>query len=175
MIRQLRLPIFLLLILLSILWLRDHSKNLDVELPNPSTQEELPEEQDEFRITAHFAIYTNGTFRVFTAPMYHHAASFAFLEEEDPNLIIVMAKGVTWRDFFATLPLSLSHECLVTGTNEEFCTNQEKSLLFYLNGERKEDVLDRQIQDGDQLLISYGSDAESVISSQLDTFNDLSK
>jgi len=117
---------------------------------------------------AYFAIFTNGTFRVFTAPMYHNLSADMYIEANNPNTIIIKKAGATWSDFFSTLPFKLSHECLTTGTNQTFCTKEGSVLKFYLNGERKENVLDQEIQDGDKLLVTYGSESEIEIKKQLD-------
>jgi len=36
---------------------------------------------------ASFAIFTNGTFRVFTAAMYHNLSPNAYIEASNPNVI----------------------------------------------------------------------------------------
>ncbi|MBI4066337.1 hypothetical protein HY411_01330, partial [Candidatus Gottesmanbacteria bacterium] len=90
-----------------------------------------------------------------------------YIEGTNPNVIKIKKSGITWNDFFNTLPFSLTHECLTTGTKETFCSNTTKTLRFYLNGVRKTTVLEEVIQSGDQLLVSYGNEGDDVISRQL--------
>lgn len=105
--------------------------------------------------TARFEIYTNGTKRVFTAAMYHNQSPEVYLEAADPGLIYVGRTGITWEDFFATLPFSLDEKCLVTGTKQTFCNNRDQRLYFYLNGSETSGVLPRQINPNDSLRVEY--------------------
>ena len=116
---------------------------------------------------ASFLIFTNGVRRVFTAAMYHNLSADAYIEAANPAIIQVKKSGITWGRFFATLPFELSATCLVTGTGERFCNTASRSLKFYLNGERTENFLDMEIRDGDWSLISYGSEDETRLASEL--------
>jgi len=122
---------------------------------------------------AFFAIFTNGTFRVFTASMYHNLSEDVFIQADNPNTVHVKKSGITWDTFFKTLPFSLTDECLTTGTKETFCTNQNSTLKFYLNGVRNDDILNKEINDGDEMLITYGSEHEEQIQRQLDRLSSL--
>lgn len=108
-------------------------------------------------ITATFEIYTNGTKRIFTQSMYHRQSADVYIENPNPNVVNVKKPGVTWNDFFATLPFSLTEECLITGTKQTFCSNDAAQLRFFINGIESRDALDLQIQAGDHLVVRYGS------------------
>lgn len=129
--------------------------------PHPSP----PREQITKR--ASFAIFTNGTFRIFTDPKYHHLSSDVYLRPEEPNVIYVKKLGVTWDDFFKTLPMSLTPDCLTTGTGQTFCSSSTQQLKFYLNGQPDQAALEKVIEDSDSLLVSYGSQTPSEIAKQL--------
>ncbi len=92
---------------------------------------------------ASFVIFTNGTFRIFTAAMYHNLSDDVFIQADNPNIIHIKKEGVTWNDFFSTLPFKLTSDCLTTGTKQTFCTGSNGSLKFYLNNERKKSMLDQ--------------------------------
>lgn len=117
--------------------------------------------------TSGFAIYTNGTFRVFGASMYHNRSADVYLKADDPNIVYVKKSGLTWGDFFKTLPMKLTSDCLTTGTGQTFCSGTEGSLKFYLNGVRVDDFLVRMIGQGDRALITFGNENESEIQKQL--------
>ena len=53
---------------------------------------------------ASFAIFTNGTFRLFTAAMYHNLSEDVFIQADNPNIVHVKKTGITWDVFFKTLP-----------------------------------------------------------------------
>lgn len=107
---------------------------------------------------ASFVIYTNGTLRVFTDPRYHNLSQDVYIEADNPSIIHVKKRETTWADFFGTLPMKLSAECLTTGTGQRFCTNERQKLKFYLNGELKPDALEEVIKDGDELFVSFGDE-----------------
>lgn len=121
---------------------------------------------------AAFLIYTNGLKRSFAASMYHRRSPDAYLEASHPTIISVKKRGVTWDTFFKTLPFRLTRACLTTGTGDTFCSGGEGELKFYLNGVRVDDLLDRQIHDGDRALISYGVDGDAQIQKQFNQVSD---
>lgn len=116
---------------------------------------------------ASFAIFTHGTFRVFTAAMYHNLSSDVFIRASNPNIVLIKKSGVTWDSFFKTLPFKLTRDCLTTGTGQTFCTGQGGTLKFYLNGVRDNDLLDKTINAGDQALISFGNESDTQIQTQI--------
>ncbi|MDA1316620.1 MAG: hypothetical protein O3B87_01190 [bacterium] len=138
------------------------------EISTEVNREENIETIDErVNLRSSFAIVTNGTVRVFTAPMYHELSPDAFITANEPNSIQVTKAGTTWDDFFKTLPFSLSEECLITGTGETFCNEGNNTLKFFLNGNRVEKLLGKEIRNGDKALITYGQESEAQIQNQL--------
>ena len=106
--------------------------------------------------TASFEIYTQGTKRSFSAAMYHNQSPDVFLQSQNPNTVYVKKAGITWADFFGTLPFSLTKECLVTGTKQTFCTTETQKLRFFLNNAEAPGALDLAIEPEDRLRVSYG-------------------
>lgn len=119
-------------------------------------------------LQAGFAIFTEGTFRVFTAAMYHNQSEDVFITADNPNALTVKRSGITWGDFFGTLPMKLDATCLMTGTGRTFCTTEAKRLRFYINEIEDPLALGREIGQGDRLLVTYGSKNDSVLYSQFD-------
>ncbi len=115
-------------------------------LPTPSSQTEL---------TAHFEITTFGTQRTFSAAMYHNQSDDVYIEASDPSVVRVKRAGSTWDDFFSTLPFELTKDCLVTGTQQTYCSSEAVQLRFILNGEDTPNALKLPIQDGDYLEVRY--------------------
>ncbi len=147
------------------------SKSKDV-MKQDDTSSPVPQTVDK---KASFAIFTNGIFRIFTASMYHNLSEDVYIQADNPNIVLVKKSGVTWNDFFKTLPFSLTKSCLTTGTKETFCTNQSKTLKFYINGVQYDNLLDREIKDGDKALISFGSENEEQVQEQIEKLNVLSR
>lgn len=132
-----------------------------------------PIAQQKVDYEASFAIYTNGTFRVFTAAMYHNLSSDVYIQADNPNIVHVKKSGITWGDFFDTLPFKLSKECLTTGTKETFCAGGDGSLEFYLNGAITDNLLDLEIKQGDKALITFGNSSQTEIQRQIQSIPDI--
>lgn len=105
--------------------------------------------------TASFDIYTLGTKRIFTDSRYHDLSEKVYIPADSPEMVIVTDPSSTWSDLFESLPMSLSEECLTTGTNQTFCTNDTYRLRFFINDNEDPGVLDKQIKEGDSLKVTY--------------------
>lgn len=168
--------ILIILILLAIVggifvWQRQRSKltNATSLIQNIPTQTA----EEKTHIHAAFIIFTNGTKRIFTDSKYHERIPEAHLHVSSPSVIHIHAGGITWQEFFDSLPspMKVTAECLTTGTGQRFCTKGESDLKFYLNGQRaQQSILNQEIRDNDMLLISYGSENENQLREQLKQF-----
>lgn len=118
----------------------------------PQTQKNQPEEVN---IQATFQITTRGIVRSFKNPKYHLKSPEVFLSAEDPTIVHVAKTGVTWDDFFKTLPMKLTKDCLTTGDGETFCSGSGGTLRFYLNDQEDPNLLDKEIKDADKVLIEF--------------------
>lgn len=105
--------------------------------------------------TAEFDVYTEGVKRVFTSPMYHDLSRDVYITGANPNTVHVRKSGITWKDFFATLPMRLTDTCLVTGTGEKFCNGEQGFLKFSLQGKPVKNFLELEIHKGDKALIQF--------------------
>ncbi len=112
---------------------------------------------------ASFGIFTHGTFRIFTAAMYHNLSDDVFIQSDNPNIVHVKKGSITWGDFFNTLPFKLTKECLTTGTGETFCSGKGGTLRFYLNRVRDNDLLSKPIGSADTVLVTFGNEDDSQI------------
>lgn len=111
-----------------------------------------PQEAD---FTASFQIITKGVARSFKNPKYHQKSPDVFILAEDSTIVHVKKIGITWNDFFKTLPMKLTKDCLMTGDGESYCNDSGGNLKFYLNDKENQDLLDTEIKDGDKALIKY--------------------
>ena len=131
------------------------------ESSNNSPVQDAPQptstpEQENVDYTASFEIYTNGTKRDFRAAMYHNRSQDVYIESSDPSIIQVKKSVITWEEFFNSLPMRLTTQCLITGTNEQLCSDDEKKLRFFLNDKENPDSLFQTINDTDKLVVTYG-------------------
>lgn len=116
---------------------------------------------------ATFAIFTTGLQRRFEEAQYFQRSPRAYVEGNTPNTVFVADDEVTWRDFFETMPFTLTENCFVSVESQKYCNQGKYSVKFYINEKTTPDALDRIITDGDQFLITYGEDTDTEIMLQL--------
>lgn len=154
--RKLILGILILAMVGVAVYVYEGQDAVDSVVKNPDRITEPNEEvQEESNYSARFEIYTKGTKRIFTDAMYHNLSEDVYIAKDDPSVVYVEKSGVTWGEFFNTLPLSLGEECLVTGTGQRFCDGEGGQLMFYLNNEIVSGVLSREIREGDELVVRF--------------------
>ncbi len=103
----------------------------------------------------------------FSAPAYQIKSSWIHFEGRDGSTIHKHATGVTLGYLFETLGLGLDDQCYVFQDGRSFCTNEDYSLRFFVNGEEFPDVRELEIVEDDKILITYGGETEEEIQSQL--------
>lgn len=104
---------------------------------------------------ADWAVYVNDDKQSFDAPRYQVNADFVHVEGGDGDTIHVHADGATLGEFLDTLAWSLSSQCLTTGDGDELCESEAAELEVLVDGTRVDDPATYQIQDGDEITISY--------------------
>lgn len=107
----------------------------------------------------------------FSAGAYQVQDNWIHFESQDGSTIHRHSSGVTLGYLFETLGIGLDEECYVFPSERSFCTDENYSLKFYINGERVDSINDYVIQDEDRILISYGGETEEQIQEQLDELN----
>lgn len=122
-----------------------------VSAPTPASTPEV------INITASFTIITGSITRSFKAEKYHNKSPDVYIENPDPTIVNVKKAGITWDDFFKTLPMKLTKECLITGDGETFCSGQNGNLQFFLNDIEDKNLLDKEIKQNDQILVKFTS------------------
>jgi hypothetical protein len=142
------IPLALLIVGIIIAKGFSQSDNLFVGTNSPTPT--LPVE-----FTAKFEIYTLGTKRIFTDKKYHNLSEDVFITLPDPSLVYVKKDNLSWKDFFATLPMELTQDCITTGTKQNFCTNDKNKLRFLINKYEEPYALIKEIKPNDFLLVIY--------------------
>ncbi len=103
----------------------------------------------------------------FSAPAYQIKSSWIHFEGRDGSTIHKHATGVTLGFLFDTLQLTLDDQCFVFQDGRSFCTNDDYTLQFYINGEKVSDIRDYEIVDDDMILIAYGAETPEEIEAML--------
>ncbi len=103
----------------------------------------------------------------FSAPAYQIKSSWIHFEGRDGSTVHKHATGVTLGYLFDTLQLTLDDKCYVFQDGRSFRTNDDYTLVLYINGEQVSDIRDYEIAEGDKILVSYGSETPEEIEAQL--------
>lgn len=86
---------------------------------------------------------------------------------QEISIIHIANPEVSWDDFFKTLPVTVSKNCFVTQSSVSYCSGDNGVLKFYLNGEKKDNLLSLKIKDGDRSLVTFGKESENQIKDQM--------
>ena len=103
----------------------------------------------------------------FSVPSYQIKSSWIHFEESDGTTIHRHASGVTVGYLFDSLNIGMNDECYGFPDGRNFCTNEEYSLKYYINHQNVKDITDYVFEDGDRILITYGSETHEQIEEQL--------
>ena len=103
----------------------------------------------------------------FSVPSYQIKSSWIHFEESDGTSIHRHASGVALGYLFDTLNIGINNECYMFPDGRNFCTNEDYSLKYYINHKIVKDINDYVFEDGDRILITYGSETPEQIEEQL--------
>jgi hypothetical protein len=99
----------------------------------------------------------------FSSPTYQIKTSWIHFEGGDGTTIHKHAKGVKIGYLFDSLKLKLDDKCFVFQDGRQFCTNEDYTLNFYINGEKVNDIRNYESMDKDRILIVYGAETPEEI------------
>ena len=68
---------------------------------------------------------------------------------------------------FDSLNIGIDNQCFIFPDGRQFCTNEDYSLKYYINHQPVSDIRDHIFEDGDRILISFGSETPEQIEEQL--------
>ena len=103
----------------------------------------------------------------FAATTYQIKSSWIHFEESDGNTVHRHSSGVTLNYLFESLGIGIDEDCYIFGDGRQFCTNEDYSLKYFINGDSVNSINDYVVQNDDRILISYGSETEEQVIAQL--------
>jgi len=118
---------------------------------------------------AAIAVFVDGERLNFDMPQFQLSSRYIHLENHNPYLIHKHATGVPLEMLFASFGMKITSDCIILSYDEStdmktgrFCTVQDQSLVFYINGEEYySDISQYVLEHNDRILVSFG-DAESI-------------
>jgi len=125
---------------------------------------------------ADFKVFINGEAIDFNTPEYFVKSRFIHVENDQQgdsgDVLHMHASGVPLWVFFESIGMKFDEECFAFDGND-YCTNDQNSLKFYVNGRSNKEFGEYVFKDNDRILISYGSSRENV-SAQLNAVTSFS-
>ena len=103
----------------------------------------------------------------FSVPTYQIKSSWIHFEESDGATIHRHSSGVELGYLFDTINIGIDNKCYIFPDGRQFCSNEDYSLKYYINHQLVNDVYDYVFEDGDRILITYGSETPEQIEMQL--------
>jgi hypothetical protein len=116
---------------------------------------------DEVHVHGDFRLYIGDERIRFNDPKYQsatgnaHHASLHFHDGND-EVIHRHADGVTLVEFFDSIGMKLTNDCLTLDTGTNYCTNATDTLMLIVNNERTMDIENYIFAEEDRILIYYG-------------------
>jgi hypothetical protein len=108
----------------------------------------------------------------FSAPAYQIKSPWMHFESRDGTTIHKHATGMVLGYLFNSLSIGIDDQCYVFPDGKAFCTNDEYSLKYFINGESVSDIRDYEIVDGDKILITFGGKTDDQIQEYLTQLED---
>ena len=108
----------------------------------------------------------------FSLPTYQIKTAWIHFEGGDGTTIHKHATGVNLGYLFNSMKLKVDDKCFIFQDGRQFCTNDDYTLNFYINGEKVNSVADYESMDKDRILIVYGAETPEEIQellTQIDT------
>jgi len=120
-------------------------------------------------VHAAIAVFVDDVRLNFDMPQFQLSSRYIHLENHNPYLIHKHATGVPLEMLFASFGMKIKSDCIILNYDEStdiktgrFCTGQDQSLVFYVNGgEYYSDISQYVLEHNDRILVSFG-DAESI-------------
>lgn len=103
----------------------------------------------------------------FDGPAFQIKSAWIHFEGRDGTTIHKHAKGVTLGYLFETLNVGLDDQCYIFPDGKSFCTQEDYTLNFFINGEQVSDIRDYEIVEDDRILIVYGGETPEEIEGYL--------
>jgi hypothetical protein len=103
----------------------------------------------------------------FSQSKYQVRSQYVHFENGDGDTVHKHATNLDIGFLFETLGMKFTSECLTMDNGTEYCNDVNSTLKFLVNGVRNDGYNNYLLQDGDRILLSYGSEGQEQIDEQL--------
>ena len=99
----------------------------------------------------------------FSAPAYQIKSPWIHFESRDGSTIHKHATGVELEYLFNSISIGIDEKCFIFPDGKSFCTNEDYTLKYFINGKQVNDIRDYEIIEDDKILIVFGNEDEPQI------------
>ena len=103
----------------------------------------------------------------YSLPAYQIKSGWIHFEAQDGTTVHRHASGVTLEYLFNSVGIRLDEKCFVFPDDRNFCTNEEFTLRYYVDGILTQSINDLVFEDESRILISYGDNDLSRVDKEL--------
>ena len=125
----------------------------------------VPEET--VHLHADLRVVLNGTAVNFAQDNYREQNENVHMHEGSEPVVHVHAPGIVWSDFFSSLKMNLTDECLTLDTGESYCTGDGNELRFYVNGVATDSIVEAKIADLQRVMVYFGTPDDKTVQAEL--------
>ncbi len=104
---------------------------------------------------------------------YQIQSNWIHFENHDGSTIHKHATGVDLGFLFDSLDIELTDQCYQFPSGQQFCTNDDYTLRFFINDMEVGDVRDYEPMENDRVLIIYGNESEEEVAAYLAELNSM--
>jgi hypothetical protein len=123
-------------------------------------------------VHAGFAVILNGQEIDFSQSRYQVQSQLIHVEGGDGTTLHRHATGVPIGEFLRSVRMDIADGCFVHDNGTQYCEGGDNRLLFFVNGQERDDAMGYVLNDGDRILITYGDLTEQQIQEQIERVND---
>ena len=103
----------------------------------------------------------------FSGPAFQIKSPWVHFEGRDGTTIHKHATGVELEYLFNSLSIAVDDQCYVFPDGKSYCTQEDYTLKFFINGEQSSDIRDYETMEDDKILIIYGAETPEEIDAYL--------
>lgn len=103
----------------------------------------------------------------FDGPSFQIKSPWIHFEGRDGTTIHKHATGVTLGFLFDSLDIDLDDKCYIFPDGKSFCTQEDYTLNFFINGNQMSDIREYEIEEDDRVLIVYGDETVEELDAYL--------
>ena len=121
---------------------------------------------------AAFKLFINNEEPVdFSLPQYQVTTRFIHFEDKNGVITHRHASGVDLGFLFESLGMNFDEKCITLNNATSYCSEADQTLNFFVNGTRNDKYDKYILNDGDRILLSFGSESEEQIKDQLNALD----